>query len=108
MTAPDDPVLLLAESVIEMVAEQRRQNEEQRRQNAAVLAEVRAMAESVRDLPAPVVNVEPPVVNVAAPVVENRMEHRAPQVQDIRIVALPPVRATARKNRDGSTTISEE
>jgi hypothetical protein len=105
MTDPnEDPVLLLAEAVVASVEAQRAFAEQ-------ALVEMRAMVAAVRAMPAPVVNVAAAEVTVPAPVIENRIEQPAPaaaRVQDIRIVGLPRLNATARKNRDGSTTISEE
>jgi hypothetical protein len=69
---------------------------------AALVAQGPVVNVTVPDAPAPVINNHVRVLPAEAPVVN------VPAVQDIRIVALPPVRATARKNRDGSTTISEE
>jgi HK97 family phage portal protein len=69
---------------------------------AALVAQGPVVNVTVPEAPAPVINNHVRVLPAEAPVVN------VPAVQDIRIVALPPVRATARKNRDGSTTISEE
>jgi HK97 family phage portal protein len=73
---------------------------------AALMATPPTVNVTVPEQPAPVVNVAAAEVrvDVPAPVVNVS----TPTVQDIRIVGLPRLNATARKNRDGTTTISEE
>lgn len=105
MTAEqDDPVLLLAEAVVEMVRASRAASE-------ANLAAMRDMVDAVRSIPGPVVNVAAPEVNVAPPVIENRIAPAAvnvPHTQDIRIVGLPRLDAKVRRDRQGRIDGIEE
>lgn len=98
----EDPVTLLAESVVTMIEDQRRQNER-------VIAEMRALVEAVRSLPAPVVNVSAPDVVVPAPEVHVEAARAiVPAIQDIRIVGLPPMKARVRRDPMGQISSIEE
>ena len=108
MTQPeqDDPVLLLAEAIVESVRTQRAEADARRTHDAAVLDAMRDMVEAVRSLPATVVNMEPVVV----PPAEVRIEpaFNIPPVQNVRIVGLPRLSAKVTRDRQGRLDGIEE
>ncbi len=106
MMEMNDPVLMLGETVVEMVKAMRADTEVMRQ-------ELRDLVDAIRAMPAPVVNVTvpEPVVTVAPAVVQVDVQPApvtVPKVQDIRITGLPPLRARVNRGSDGRIKSIEE
>lgn len=104
----DDPVLLLAESVVAL-------SESQRGHNDTVTLRLRELVDALRAAPAPVVNIaapEAPVVNVAPAEVRVMVPDmpaatvtvNVPDRQTVDIASMPKARIRVVRGRDGRIT----